>query len=143
MRVTSNEISILLSTQVNNHILYMELKVFRIAGWHAFIIQTSAVIAKFNLLVEIFMMRWVQMFILIDVYKNKTEIWRLIRIRKSKDRQHIVQKKKDKQRSTKHTHKTKDWVTQTPLNTEGEFRCSKRVSSFCSTSGNPSCFIYM
>ena len=25
--------------------------------------------------------------------------------------------RKDKQRSTKHTHKTKDWVTRTPLKT--------------------------
>ena len=42
---------------------------------------------------------------------------------------------KDKQRSTKHTHKTKDRVTQTPLKTGGELRCSGRVSSSCSTSG--------
>jgi len=36
----------------------------------------------------------------------------LIRIRKSKkDRQRNGQKKKDKQRSTKHTHKTKDRAT--------------------------------
>jgi hypothetical protein len=41
---------------------------------------------------------------------------------------------KDKQRSTKHTHKTKDRVTQTPLKTWGEFRCSGRVGSSCSTS---------
>ena len=37
-----------------------------------------------------------------------------------KSRQHNGQKKKgqkDKQRSTKHTHKTKDWVKRTPLNT--------------------------
>ena len=39
----------------------------------------------------------------------------VIKIRKSKDRQHNDQKKKDKQRSTKHTHKTKDHVTRTPL----------------------------
>jgi hypothetical protein len=40
----------------------------------------------------------------------------VIRIHKSKnDRQHNDQKKKDKQRSTKHTHKTKERVTQTPL----------------------------
>ena len=40
----------------------------------------------------------------------------VIRIRKSKKkRQHSGQKKKDKQRSTKHTHKTKDQVTRTPL----------------------------
>jgi hypothetical protein len=42
---------------------------------------------------------------------------------------------KDKQRSSKHTHKTKDQVTQTPLKKRDEFRCSGRVSSSCSTSG--------
>ena len=41
----------------------------------------------------------------------------------------------DKQRSTKHTHKTKDRVTRTPLKTEGVFGCSGRISSSCSTSG--------
>jgi hypothetical protein len=45
----------------------------------------------------------------------------VIRIRISKkNRQHNGQKKKvhkDKQRSTKHTHKTKDQVTRTPLKT--------------------------
>jgi len=39
----------------------------------------------------------------------------VIRIRKSKDRQHNGQKKKGKQRSTKHTQKTKDRATRTPL----------------------------
>ena len=47
--------------------------------------------------------------------------------RKSKkDRQHNEQKEKgqkDKQRSTKHTHKTKDRVTGTPLKTGGELMC--------------------
>ena len=60
------------------------------------------------------------------------------RIRKSKkNRQHNGQSKnvhKDKQRSTKHTYKTKDRVTQTPLKTGGELRCSIRVSSSCSAS---------
>jgi len=42
---------------------------------------------------------------------------------------------KDKQRSTKHTHKTKDRVTRNPLKTGGELRCSGRVNSSCSTSG--------
>ena len=37
---------------------------------------------------------------------------------------------KTKQRSTKHTHKTKDRVTRTPLKTGGELRCSGRVSSY-------------
>ena len=41
------------------------------------------------------------------------------------------------QRSTKHTHKTKDRVTRTSLKTGGEFRCSGRVSSSCSTSATP------
>jgi hypothetical protein len=53
----------------------------------------------------------------------------VIRIRKSKDRQHNGQKKKDKQRSTKHTHKTKDQVTRTPLKI-----CPGRVGSSCCTS---------
>ena len=42
---------------------------------------------------------------------------------------------KDKQRSTKHTYKTKDRVTRTPVKTEGELRCSERVTSSCSTCG--------
>jgi hypothetical protein len=41
---------------------------------------------------------------------------------------------KDKQRSTKHTYKTKDRVPRAPLKTGGELRCSGRVSSSCSTS---------
>ena len=61
----------------------------------------------------------------------------VIRICKSrKNRQHNGQKKKykkDKQRPTKHTYKTKDRVTRAPLKTWSEFRCSGRVSSFCST----------
>jgi hypothetical protein len=46
---------------------------------------------------------------------------------------------KDKQRSTKHTHKTKDRVTRTLLKTGGELWCSGRVSSSCSISGTPWC----
>ena len=41
---------------------------------------------------------------------------------------------KDKQRSTKHAHKTNDRETRTPLKTRGELRCSGRVSSTGSTS---------
>ena len=53
-----------------------------------------------------------------------------------KNRQHKKEKvQKNKQRSTKHTYKTKDRVTRTPLKTGGELRCSRRVSSSCSTSG--------
>ena len=37
---------------------------------------------------------------------------------------------KDKQRYIKHTHKTKDRVTRTPLKTGDELGCSRRVSSF-------------
>jgi hypothetical protein len=63
----------------------------------------------------------------------------VIRIRKSKNRQNNDQKEKvqkDKQRSTKHTHKTKDRVTRTPLKTGGELGCFGRVSNSCSTNGN-------
>ena len=42
---------------------------------------------------------------------------------------------KDKQRSTKHTYKTKDRVTRTPLKIGGELWSSGRVGSSCSTSG--------
>jgi hypothetical protein len=42
---------------------------------------------------------------------------------------------KNKQRPTKHTHKTKDRLTRTPLNIGSELRCSGRVDSPFSTSG--------
>ena len=59
----------------------------------------------------------------------------VIRTRESKDRQHNDQKKKDKQRSTRHTLKTKDRVTRTDLQIKDELRCSGMVSRSCSTSG--------
>jgi hypothetical protein len=42
---------------------------------------------------------------------------------------------KDNQRSTKHTYKTKDRVTRTPLKTGGELSSSGRVSSSYYISG--------
>ena len=54
----------------------------------------------------------------------------VIIIHKSKHRQHNGEKKKDKkdkQRSTKHTHKSTDRVTRTPLKTGDELMCSKNV----------------
>ena len=42
---------------------------------------------------------------------------------------------KDKQRSTKHAHKTKDRVTRAPVKTGGQLRCSGMVSSSCPTNG--------
>ena len=42
---------------------------------------------------------------------------------------------KDKQRSTKHTYKTKDRVIRTPLQSGGVLMCSERVGSSCSSSG--------
>ena len=52
-----------------------------------------------------------------------------------KNRQHNGQKKiqRYKQRSTKHTHKTKDRVTRTPLRIGDEHRCEGRANSSCST----------
>ena len=45
---------------------------------------------------------------------------RVIRSRRSKNSQHIGQKKKDKQWSTKTTQKTKEQITWTPLQTGDE-----------------------
>jgi hypothetical protein len=66
----------------------------------------------------------------------------VIRIRNSKkdrqDNSQMEKVQKDKQRSTKERHKTKDQVTRTPLNptkTRGELVCSARVGSYSSTSG--------
>ena len=42
---------------------------------------------------------------------------------------------KDRELSTKHTYKTKDRVTRTPLKTGGELKCSGRVYSSFSISG--------
>jgi hypothetical protein len=39
----------------------------------------------------------------------------------------MKKKQKDKQRSTKHTYKAENRVTQTPLKTGGELRCSGMV----------------
>ena len=51
----------------------------------------------------------------------------VIRIRESKkDIQQNGQKKKNKQRSTKHKHKTKDRVTRTLLKTGGKFLINKK-----------------
>jgi hypothetical protein len=52
----------------------------------------------------------------------------VIRIRISKNRQRNGQNKKYKQRSTKHTYKTKDRVTRTPLRTRSELKFSGRVA---------------
>ena len=49
---------------------------------------------------------------------------------------------KDKQRSIKHTYKTKDRVTRTPLKTRGELRCSGSVGNSCSTSGTRRVTLY-
>jgi len=57
------------------------------------------------------------------------------------EKQHNGQKKKNKQRSTKHTHKTKDRVTRTPLKTGGELRCSGTISH-SQTHGFSPCFLW-
>ena len=55
--------------------------------------------------------------------------------RKSKDRHHNGQAKKDKQRYAKHALKTKDRVTRIPHKTRRDLRCSGSVSISCSLSG--------
>ena len=62
----------------------------------------------------------------------------VIKIRKSKDRQHNGQKKKDKRINNdlkNITHKTKDRVTRTLVKAGGELRFFGKVNSSCSTSG--------
>jgi hypothetical protein len=77
-----------------------------------------------------------------DRQHNGQDTKGVIRICKSmKDRQHNGQKKKDKQWSTKYTHKTKDCVARTPLKTGSELRCTKRVSCSCSSSGTRRKFV--
>ena len=75
-------------------------------------------------------------------YKRTRRVWRYQRdnqnpyIEEEQTTQWPKEKvQKDKQRSTKHTYKTKDRVTRTPLKTGGELRCSGRVGSSCYTSG--------
>ena len=46
----------------------------------------------------------------------------------------MAKRKKYKQRSTKHTHKTRDRVKGTPLKSGGERRFPGKVGSSCSTS---------
>ena len=76
--------------------------------------------------------------IIVNIKIGLKKSLKLIRIRKSKkDRKHNGQKKTDKRTNNdiqNITHKTKDRVTRTPLQSGGEFWCSGRVSSFFSTS---------
>ena len=81
--------------------------------------------------------------IITEIKKSERRVWRYQKgnqnpyIEKEQTTQWPKEKvQKDKQRSTKHTHKTKDRVTRTPLKTGGELRCSWRVSNSCSTSVN-------
>ena len=72
--------------------------------------------------------------------KNERRVWRYQRGNQNlyiKEEDNTMAKRKSTKgqtRSTKHTHKTKDRVTRTPLITGGELRCSGRVGSSCSTS---------
>ena len=84
----------------------------------------------------------------LTVYHIGQSVWQSLKIPKGQQNPYIEEQwpkekvQKDKQRSTKHTYKTKDRVTRIPLKTGGKLRCSGRVSSSCSTSGtrrvNPS-----
>jgi hypothetical protein len=63
-------------------------------------------------------------------------VYRCITLEKSKkNRQNNGQK--DKQRSTKHIHKTKDRITWTSLKTGGKLRCSNTTNLFSSRETTP------
>jgi hypothetical protein len=77
------------------------------------------------------------------VFTFPSVLWRVWRYQRGNQNPYIEEQstqwpkekvQKDKQRSTKHTYKTKDRVTRTPLKSGGELRCSGRVISSCSTS---------
>jgi len=56
------------------------------------------------------------------------KVWRYQRGSRRTDNRTAKKKgQKDKQRSTKHTHKTKYRVTRTPLKTVGELRKGKQI----------------
>jgi hypothetical protein len=67
----------------------------------------------------------------ISITHNQSLPNNVILIQLTRDHMHIIM---FMQRSTKHTYKTKDRVTRTPLKTRGELRCSRKVSNSCSTS---------
>jgi hypothetical protein len=84
-------------------------------------------------------------YFLCQSYFRPYTIWRVWRYQRGNQNAYIEEEQKtqwskekvqkDKQRSTKHTHKTKDRVTRTPLKTGDELRCSWSVSSSVSTNG--------
>ena len=80
------------------------------------------------------------MFYLVIVIKLRDELEDtrgVIRIHKSKKKEHKVQKKKDKRKNNdiqNITHQAKDRLTGTMLKTGGEPRCSRRINSSCKTS---------
>jgi hypothetical protein len=66
---------------------------------------------------------------------SKWRVWRYLGVIIIRITQWPKEKlQKDKQRSSKHTYKTKDRVTRTPIKTGCELMCTGRVSSSCSTS---------
>ena len=88
--------------------------------------------------------RWFFIFSLFTVFEYEFLARRVWRYQRGNQNPYIEEEQttqwrrekvqKDKQRSTKHAYKTKDRVTQTPLKTGDELKCSVRVRSSCSTS---------
>ena len=72
----------------------------------------------------------------LEEFEDTKEVIRICKTKKN--RQCIGQKKKDKGTNNDQqniTHKTKDRITRTTLNTGGELRYSTKISNSCSTSG--------
>jgi hypothetical protein len=89
-------------------------------------------------------MRYYSTFHLDTIFSKGRRVWRYQRGNQNPyiEEEQITQwpkekVQKDKQRSTKHTYKTKDRVTRTPQKNGGELGCPGRVgiSGSCSTSG--------
>jgi hypothetical protein len=75
---------------------------------------------------DIFIVYKIYLYVIYSSYEELEDTKGVIRIRKSKDRQHNI----TEILFTKHAHKTKDLVARIALKTEGEPRCSGRVNKF-------------
>ena len=69
-----------------------------------------------------------------EEFEDTKRVFRIRMPKKNRTKWLKEKVQKDKQRSIKHTHKTKDQITLTPIKSGSELMCSGRVGSSCSTS---------
>jgi hypothetical protein len=74
-----------------------------------------------------------QLLITLLIYSNFSYLWCIAKLKEKGLTLYFHNNQEDKHNLQNTTQKTKDRVTLTPLKTEGELRCSGRISSSCST----------